>query len=222
MKQFKISAQLRDFKGSASCNRKRKQGVLPGVLYGANGDNMALSFSDNELSKLLEQEAFYSNILSLEVNGTEEKVVLKALQRHPSKPTLVHIDFLRIDENKAITMHVPLHFLHEDKCIGIRMQGGISSHIMNEVEVLCLPKDLPEYIEIDMQDMNVGDTVHMEDLKLPQNVELNSLRHGGDATQPVVSVYVPKVAQETEAIEAVTEEEAAGEEEKKAEDETKE
>lgn len=222
MKQFKISAQTRDLKGSASCNRLRKQGLLPGVLYGANGGSVPLSFSDNEITHCLEQEAFYSNILTLAVNGKEEKVVIKALQRHPSKPTLVHIDFLRINKDKAITMRVPLHFLNEDKCIGIRVGGGISSHIMNEVEILCLPKDLPEYIEIDMKDMNVGDTVHMGDLQLPPNTELNSLRHGGDATQPVVSVYVPKVVQETEITEAVTEETEEDQDEKKPEGEAKE
>ena len=218
MKQYKISAQRRELRGSASCGRMRQQGLLPGVLYGSDKDNVPLSLPDNEISLLLKQEAFYSNILTLEVDGVEEKVVLKALQRHPSRPRLIHIDFMRVDESKPITMNIPLHFINEDKCVGVKSQGGISSHIMNEIEVECLPKDLPEYIEIDMGEMNVGDTIHVGDIKLPQGVEITSLKHGGDAAQPVVSVYVPKVVQETEETPAAEEGEAQEEQAAAAKD----
>lgn len=219
MRSFKIKADERELKGTAACSRLRRQGMLPGVVYGANGDSVLLSLSAHELTLSLEHEAFYSHILTLDIGGKEEKVVLKDIQRHPSNSSLEHIDFLRISEDKPIVIKIPLHFVNEDKCVGIKTQGGISSHIMTEIEVECLPKDLPEYMEIDMQDMNVGETIHIGDIKPPAGVEITSLKHGGDAAQPVVSVYVPKVAQEPEeeaAAEAAEEGEAAATEESKA------
>ena len=220
MRPFKIKADERELKGTAACARLRRQGMLPGVVYGAGRDSVPLALSAHELTLSLEQEAFYSHILTLDVGGKEEKVVLKDIQRHPSNSSLEHIDFMRIREDKPIAMKMPLHFINEDKCVGIKVQGGISSHIMTEIEVECLPKDLPEYMEIDMQNMNVGDTIHIGDIKPPAGVEITSLKHGGDAAQPIVSVYVPKVAQEPEeeVTEEATEEGEAATEEKKAED----
>ena len=153
----------------------------------------------------LEHEAFFSHILTIKLDGSSEKVVLKDLQRHPYKPHLLHVDFQRINEAEELTMRIPLHFINEDKCPGVKTGGGVVSHIMSELEIVCLPKDLPEYIEIDLINMEVGDSIHLGDLKMPEGVVIAALEHGGDPSQPVVSVHVPRVIEEPEETVAVEE-----------------
>ena len=214
MKQFQITAEVRSDKGTRACRRIRAGGRIPGVLYGAGNDNITISLDANETMHCLSQEAFYSNILNLTVNNKEESVLLKNVTHHPVRPQVLHIDFLRIDENNPIAVNIPLHFINEGRCVGVKQGGGIASHILTEVEVYCLPKHLPEFIEVDVGDLNIGETVHLGDLVLPENVELYSLKHGGAPDQPVVSVYVPKVAQEEEEAEEAAATEEAGTEEK--------
>src|SRR5690606_35127401 len=144
------------------------------------------------LLRQAENEAFFSHILTINMGGKSERVVLKDLQRHPYKPLIMHIDFQRINENEELTMRVPIHFLNEDKCVGVKTGGGVISHILTELEVSCLPKDLPEYIAIDLSDLNVGQTIHLGDIKLPEGVSIYALKHGGDASQPVVSCHLPR------------------------------
>ena len=146
----------------------------------------------------LEDEAFYSHILTLQVGKAKEKVVLKDLQRHPYRPVVLHLDLLRVDENETLTMRVPLHFLNEDICIGVKEGGGVVSHVMTDLEIICLPKDLPEYIEVDMAEINLGEGIHLTDLKLPEGSEIAALLHGGDAAQIVATVHIPKVVIEVE------------------------
>ena len=198
MKQFQLVAEKRLDTGTSVCRRLRATGRVPGVLYGAGSDNMAISLDSIATMRCLSQEAFYSNVLTLMIDDKEEAVVLKDVAHHPTRPQILHIDFLRVDENKPITVSVPIHFINEDRCVGVKQGGGIASHILTEVEVYCLPKHLPEYIEVDVGDLSIGETVHLGDLTLPENVELYSLKHGGAPDQPVVSVYVPKVTQEEE------------------------
>ena len=150
----------------------------------------------------LEQEAFFSHILKLNVGKKSEKVVLKDLQRHPYKASVLHIDFQRIDEKKKLSMRVPLHFINENECVGVRQDGGVIGHIMTEIEITCLPKDLPEYIEVDVADLKLGETIHLGGLKLSAGVEIYALLHGGDPARPVVSVHIPRVSEDDLAEEA--------------------
>src|SRR5690606_18548293 len=130
-------------------------------------ETRAIALDHGLLLRQAENEAFFSRILTINMDGKSERVVLKDLQRHPYKPLIMHIDFQRINESEELTMRVPLHFLNEDKCVGVKTGGGVISRIMTELEVSCLPKDLPEYIAIDLAELNVGDTVHLGDIRLP-------------------------------------------------------
>jgi large subunit ribosomal protein L25 len=202
MKPFEINAETRNDQGKGASRRLRHAGKIPAIVYGAHKDPVSVQLSQNEMRKHLEQEAFYSHILTLNLDGANEKVVLKALQRHPYKPQLLHADFMRIDESERITLRVPIHFINEDKCVGVKLESAVVSHLATELEVVCLPKDLPEYIEVDLADMHVGTTVHLADLTMPAGVEISALVHHGDASQPVVSVHLQKGATEAEGEEA--------------------
>ncbi len=198
METFEIIAEPREDMGKGASRRLRREGKVPGIVYGANKDAASIMVKQNEIYHHLENEAFYSHILTLQVGKAKEKVVLKDLQRHPYKPVVLHLDLLRVDENETLTMRVPLHFLNEDICIGVKEGGGVVSHVMNDLEIICLPKDLPEYIEVDMAEINIGEGIHLTDLKLPEGSEIAALLHGGDAAQIVATVHIPKVIVEIE------------------------
>ena len=159
---------------------------MPAVLYGGDEAPTSLSLKSNELKKQLENEAFYSHILTVSHGGKSEQAVLKGLQRHPATDAVIHVDFQRASANQVLRMRVPLHFINEDICVG-RKAGGAITHMMNEVDVTCMAKDLPEYIEVDVANMAMGDMLHLSDLTVPQGVELDLLTHGDD--QGVVNVH---------------------------------
>lgn len=186
--------------GKGASRRLRRTGQMPGILYGGGKDPMALSLSHNEMMKHLKHEAFYSHVLTLKLGDQIEKAVLKDLQRHPYQPVLLHADFQRVSETEKIHMHVPLHFINEDKCVGVKQGGGVISRQMIEVEIYCLAKDLPEFIEVDLAEVQVGHIIHLSNLTLPIGVELAALSHGGGAEHdlPVVSVHIPRGGQEEE------------------------
>ena len=198
METFEIIAEPREDMGKGASRRLRREGKVPGIVYGANKDAASIMVKQNEIYHHLENEAFYSHILTLQVGKAKEKVVLKDLQRHPYKPVVLHLDLLRVDENETLTMRVPLHFLNEDICIGVKEGGGVVSHVITDLEIICLPKDLPEYIEVDMAEINLGEGIHLTDLKLPEGSEIAALLHGGDAAQIVATVHIPKVIVEIE------------------------
>ena len=208
MDQFELTAEPREDVGRGASRRLRRTGKLPGIVYGADQVTTAITLDHDDVVHHIEHEAFYSHILTLKIGKEKQKVVLKDMQRHPFKPRILHIDLQRVSETEELTMRVPLHFLNEEKCIGVKQGGGVISHLMTELEITCLPKNLPEYIEVDMLDVNVGDTIHLGDLKLPEGVEAYNLAHGGDATAPVVSVHIPKIITEEEELEAEAELEA--------------
>jgi large subunit ribosomal protein L25 len=196
MLQFELNAELRADLGKRASRRLRRAGQIPVVLYGAGKAPLALQLNHNEMLQQLAQEAFYSHILTLRYGGSHDKVVLKDLQRHPYKTQVLHMDFLRVDENEKLTMRVPLHFINEDRCIGIKQQGGIASHLMTEVEITCLPRYLPEYLEVDVTEVRVETSLHLSDLKIPEGIEFVALVHGAD--QAVFSVHLPKGVHEVE------------------------
>ena len=206
--QFNIDAELRSTHkfGSNESRRLRRAGKVPAIVYGGNKESIPLLVDANKLVHHLQNEAFYSHILTLKVNGNEEQVILRNLQRHPSKSEILHLDLLRVSRDQALKVNVPLHFVGEDDCIGVKQQRGIISHLQTEVEVFCLPKDLPEFIEIDITNLEIGHALHLSDLQLPAGVEIVVLSHGGEENDnAIVSVNMPRVIEE----EVVDEEEVA-------------
>ena len=185
---FEVEVELRKDVGKGASRRLRSAGMVPVILYGGDEAPLNLMTEHNTFAHHLENEAFYSHILSLKLDGKVHKAVLKDLQRHPSKPFLMHADFQRASGSQVLRMHVPLHFLGEDVAPGVKA-GGQISHNMIDVEVSCMAKDLPEYIEVDLSQANLGDVVHLSDLKIPAGVEILAMAHGEDADLVVSSVH---------------------------------
>lgn len=201
--EFSLNAELRTDEGKGASRRLRRlQNKVPAVIYGGTEAPQSICLAANELDKALMNEAFYSHILILNVEGKEQQAILRDLQRHPAKPLVLHADFQRIDATHTITMNVPLHFINEEKCPGVKLQGGAISHQMTDVEIKCLPKDLPEYIEVDMAEVEIDSTLHLSDIKLPAGVEIIALTHGADHDLPIATVHATRVSVEPEADEA--------------------
>jgi large subunit ribosomal protein L25 len=193
---FELVAEVRADAGKGASRRLRRENKVPAILYGGSNDPVPLTFIHNELLLHLEQEAFYSHVLTVKYDGKAEKAVLRDVQRHPAKPVVLHIDLQRVSEREAIRMNVPLHFINEEVAHGVKQQGGVISHLMTEVEVSCLPKDLPEFIDVDVAELKAGESIHMSELKLPSGVELVELSYGPEHDQPVVNIHMPRGAAE--------------------------
>ena len=192
MQEFELAAQRRTEHGTSTSRRLRRHDLVPAILYGANKEPVSLTLSHNELQKHLQQEAFYSHILTLKIDEQPEKVVLKALQRHPYRLSILHVDFQRVSETQTLYKTIPLHFINEDKCVGVKQGGGVVSHHLVEVEIRCLPKDLPEFIAIDLSEINLNQVIHLSNLALPAGVEIVALLAGAEHDLPVVSVHLPR------------------------------
>ena len=209
MNEFEVVAQPRDALGTGASRRLRRTGRVPGVLYGGGRDPAHISVDENRIKRQLENEAFAAHVLTVKIEDEETQAVLKSLHRDPATGQVTHLDFQRISASSEIHIRVPLHFVNEDICAG-KKAGGIVTHLLVEVEVGCLPKDLPEYVEVDMAALDVGESVHLSELVFPEGVRLMALAHNPENDQPVVSVQHP---QKLEAVEG----EAAGEEGAEAE-----
>ena len=202
MEAFELNAEKRQSTGRAENKRLRKTGRVPAIIYGGNGDPKMVSFNHNDLNHHLDNEAFFSHIIKINVEGGEtEEAVLRALQRHPAKPFIEHADFLRIVAGEALRMSIPLHFIGEEVAPGVIDEDGVISHNMNDVEIECLPRDLPEYIEVDCSKLNLNDSVHLSDLVVPAGVQIVDLMGDEDEQndQTVVTVQIPRAAVELEA-----------------------
>ncbi len=208
--QFEIEAQVRNDIGKGASRRLRHGNKVPAVVYGAGEPAVSLTLDHNQMSHSLSNEAFYSRILTLKINGKGEKVILKAMQRHPAKPRIAHMDFLRVRADQKLHMHVPLHFKGEENAPGIK-EGGVFSHNISDVEVSCLPANLPEFIEVDLSDFVLDQTMHLSEIKLPKGVELVAFAHGVEGHDlPVVSLHIPRIIEEEEpVVEAAAEGEEA-------------
>jgi len=194
---FKLDATARNDLGKGASRRLRRlAGEVPGVIYGGSAAPISISVSHNELLKHLEHEAFYSHIISLNVDGKAQDVILKDLQRHPAKPVVLHADFLRIDKATRLTTHVPLHFINEATSKGVKIQGGKVIHNLTQIEVSTLPHNLPEFIEVDLGNAEIGTIIHISDLKLPSGVTSVALAHGADHDLAVATIVKPKGAAE--------------------------
>ena len=211
---IEINAETRTDLGKGASRRLRHQEKLPAIVYGS-GEPLSLTIDQREMRPQVNNEVFYSSIVSLKIDGKKaEKVIVRDIQHHPFKVDVMHVDFQRIDAKKKMHIHVPLHFIGEDVAPGVKA-GGLVSHVVNEVEIECLPKDIPEFIEVDLSEMHVGDVVHLLDLKLPEGVEVLELQQGEAHEAAVVTMHVRKVVEEIEDVapEApVSEEDEAAEE----------
>ncbi len=190
---FELNCSVREDQGKGASRRLRRlSNAIPAVLYGGDKDAVSLTISHDDILHATENEAFFSHIITLNIDSKKEKAVIKALQRHPAKPFILHADFLRVSNKQAIVVKVPVHFINEEKCAGVKLGGGNILKTLNEIEVSCLPKDLPEYIEVDMLEVDVGDTVHLSDIALPEGVTSVALSHGDDSDLSVATVQQPR------------------------------
>jgi large subunit ribosomal protein L25 len=188
---FELTAESRTDMGKGASRRLRHAGKVPAIIYGGDKAPEALTLSHNELLRNLEHEAFYSHILTINSGGSSTSAILRDLQRHPSKPVILHVDLQRVTADEELRTQVPLHIVGEDTCPGIKA-GGLVSHDQTEVEVECLPKHLPEFIEVDISAMEIGDTLHLSDLKVPEGVTLLELVRGEDHDLGVVSIHAKR------------------------------
>ena len=191
---FDLIAELREDQGKGASRRLRHKGKVPAIIYGAGRPPRSLMFDQNKVLKKLENESFYSSILNIKVGEKSQAAILKDLQRHPAKHMIMHMDFQRIVDDVEIKMNIPLHFLGEDVAPGVKDGGGNVSHLMNDVEVSCLPKHLPEYLEVDVSELELDAMLHLSDIKLPEGVEILGLVAGEESDQGIVSIHVIKAA----------------------------
>ncbi|MDY6984628.1 MAG: 50S ribosomal protein L25/general stress protein Ctc [Pseudomonadota bacterium] len=198
-KKFQLEAVSRANVGKGASRRLRHDNAVPAIVYGGDKAPANIAIQHHHLQHALEHEAFFASIVTLKIDGKDESVVIKDLQRHPARPRLLHADFQRVDENKPVHMKIPLHFVNETTAAGVKVGGGIVTHLMTELEISCLPKHLPEYIEVDIQDLALGASLHISDLKLPEGVSSVALSHGESGDLAVVSIHAPRRGEETPA-----------------------
>lgn len=197
--QFELNAEARSEVGKGASRRLRRSADgIPGIIYGGDKKPQPLTLVRKDLEKALENEAFYSHVLTINVGSVKEKAILKDLQRHPAKNRVIHADFLRIKDDVALRVHVPIHFLNEATCHGVKMQGGIIQHQATDIEVQCLPKDIPSYIEVDMLNVHTGQIIHLSEVVLPAGVTSVALALGEDHDLAIASVIAPKGGDDAE------------------------
>lgn len=204
---FELAAEAREASGRAGSRRLRSAGKVPAVVYGGGQPPNSVTLDHNSLIHQMEHEGFFTSILTLKVGKDSESVVVKEVQRHPARRQIMHMDLLRVRADEAITLNVPIHFVNEETAVGVKTQGGVVDHLLSDVEVSCLPKDLPEYIEVDVAEVELDQILHLSDLKLPDGVTLLALEHGSD--HAMFAIHAPRRVEE----EPVAEEAAADTEE---------
>jgi len=198
--QIEINANKRTLQGKGASRRLRNSGKVPGIIYGGKDPAQSIELDHNDLFHKLRLEAFHASILTLEVDGKKQHVLLRDTQMHPFKPKVLHVDFQRVDQNKKIHVKVPLHFINAESSPGVKTSGGNVSHVLTEVDISCLPKDLPEFITVDLIALAAGNTLHLSDLVVPENVEIIALAKGDDL--PVATIVIPRSVVSAEAASA--------------------
>jgi len=210
---FELECFIRTDLGKGASRRLRRiNSNIPAILYGGDKAPVSLTIAHKDIAKATESEVFFSQVITLNINNKKEPAVIKALQRHPAKPLILHADFQRVSMDKEILVKVPIHFLNEDERVGVKLGGGNIIKSLNEIEISCLPKDLPEYIEVDMLDIELGGSIHLSDITLPEEVISVALSHGDESDLTVASVQAPRGIAEEEEEEAIAEGEGEGEE----------
>jgi|SRR5690554_1420730 len=191
--EFHLQATSRNDLGKGASRRLRRLADdVPAVVYGAGKAAKSIAIQHKDLLKATSQEQFFSQVIALSVDGKKEQVVVKALQRHPSRPRIMHADFQRVKASEALQVRVPVHLINEDKCVGVKLGGGTIMRTMPELEVSCLPKDLPESLEVDVAELDVGESIHISQIEFPKGVSSVDLAHGADADHAVVTVQAPR------------------------------
>ena len=194
---FELKAEPRGDLGKGASRRLRRAGKVPAILYGGGQEPQPLVLSHLDILNQLKNEAVYSHVLTLNLGDRSESVVLRDLQRHPFKPTILHIDFLRVSADRELRVHVPLHFVNEDTARGVKQQGGVVSRALIDIEIACLPKDLPEFIEVDIADLGMNEALHLSQIPLPAGVELaDKIAPGSDQDAIVVNIHHPHGGEE--------------------------
>ena len=207
--KFDLIAEIREDQGKGASRRLRRSGKVPAIIYGAGRPPRQLAFDHNRVIQQLENESFYSSILNIKVGEKSQAAIVKDIQRHPAKSIIMHMDFQRIVAGEKIKMNVPIHYLNAEESIGVKQEGGSVSQLVNDVEVSCLPKDLPEYFEVDIAELKLNEMLHLSDIKVPEGVEIPELAQGPEHDHAIVSIQLIKVVAEVE--EAEGEEAAEGE-----------
>ena len=209
---FTINAKSREDTGKGASRRLRRlTGEVPAIIYGGKKDAEKISILHKDITKALENDAVYSSIISLSIDGKAEDTIIKDIQRHPAKQIILHMDFLRVSKTTKLQTRVPLNFINEDICVGVKLGGGLIAHTMTDIEVSCLPKDLPEAIDVDMAEVDVGQIVHLSDLTLPDGVESVSLSQGADYDLTVATVNKQKAVEIDEPSESESTEDTSAE-----------
>lgn len=204
MAKIVINADSRARSSTSAVRRMRHEGLVPGIVYGAEADNVNIKMDHNKILHLLDNETFHSSILELNIDGSSENVILRDYDVHPASDVRVmHVDFQRVSQKQKLSMTVPFHFTGEEECVGITQDGGIISRIMNDLDIVCLPADLPEYIELDVSQLNLGDSITLGEVKLPEGVESQILNADGDPSQAVVQISAPTIEVEPEPDEGI-------------------
>ncbi|NNJ96109.1 MAG: 50S ribosomal protein L25/general stress protein Ctc [Gammaproteobacteria bacterium] len=206
-----LNAEARTDKGKGASRRLRRANKLPAIVYGAGKDPENLTLLQKDVQHELQHEAFYTQILELNVGGKKQDVLLRDLQHHAYRLDILHIDFQRVEAKKEVHVNVPLHFLNEDVAPGVKQEGGAVSHLITEVEVVCLPKDIPEFIDVDLSEMHMGEIVHLSDLNMPAGVEVFALKQGEEHDTAVANIHARKGEAEPGAEEEVGGAEEGGE-----------
>ena len=195
---LELNATLREDQGKGASRRLRHAKQLTAIVYGGDEDPVSISLMQKDVQHKLPDESFYSQVLSLNIEGKNEDVLIRDIQHHPYKMEVMHMDFIRVDAKKVVHVHSQLHFTGEDVSPGVKTEDGVISHVLIEVELECLPKNIPEFIEVDLSEMHVGDVIHLSDLKVPEGVEVLALKHGDDNDTVVASMHVHKVIEDVE------------------------
>ena len=199
-KSFEVGAETRNDQGKGASRRLRHAGKVPAILYGGKGEASNITLNQLNLQTMIDDERFYSTIITVNVDGKAEQAIVKDVQMHPAKAQVLHVDLQRVLADQPIRLHLPIHFLNQNTCPGVKTQGGQVSHLRTDIEISCLPKDLPEALEVDMIAMNLNDTIFLKDIKVPPGVTIPELATGREI--PVVSIHAPRAEEAEPVVEA--------------------
>ena len=191
--QVNLNATNREVEGKSSSRQLRRSGSVPAVIYGGEKDPIRISILEKDIAKAAEIPGFATQILNINISGEEQNVIVKEIQRHPATQRVLHADLQRVNPDTKISISVPVRFLNEDSCMGVKMHGGAISRLINNIDITCLASNLPEYLEVDVAELDVGDSIFLSALNLPEGVEIPSLALGEDRDQAVVSITEAKV-----------------------------
>ncbi len=196
--QIELTAEPRTDLGKGASRRLRKSGLVPAIIYGGEAKPVSVTLNHNTFINQLDNDLIYTQILSIKVGKEKkEEVILRDLQRHPFKNLIMHADLQRVNQKEKLHTSVPIHFINEEICHGVKMEGGLLNHLQSEVEISCLPKDMPDFLELDVAELKLGESLHLSDLKVPEGVEIIALTHGEDHDTGVAAVHKTRESSET-------------------------